>query len=364
MTMLDRLKRPLSLLLALILLSLSLSACGGEKYPMRPSSVEEQETVLTLGEDAVPFEVLHTFFTNAAFSEKDYGDGYFDGDEGKAHFDTVMEKAITDMAEIYALFAHCRSVGIDPYSKEIDEKVSSYVEKNMDGGEFAGYNLPSFADYDAYLEYLEKNFHMNDSVSRLLLRYAACEEALIEHYNRSYSYTREDVASFFASDDCIRVNWFRQVGYEAGKGLPYEDALRLMQSAQENLRNAAGSQSKLEAVFINSFPPSSTSEIQNGFYIGRYTWDPAYLGELTEMAFSLLPYGVSEIFEATDGGLYIVYRLEKSEDDFAASYESIEALYLSEKMYEALAVKKADLLNAVTYAEGFSSLTALSIMAK
>ena len=364
MTMLNRLKRPLSLLLALLLLSFSLVACGGEKYPMRPSTVEEQETVLTLGEDNVPFEVLHTFFTNAALSEKEYGDGYFDGDEGQAHFDTVMEKAIADMAEIYALFAHCRSVGIDPYSEEINETVSSYVEKNMNGGEFAGYILPSFKDYDAYLEYLENNFHMNDSVSRLLLRYAACEETLIEHYNRSYSYTREDVAAFFASDDCIRVNWFRQVGYETGKGLPYEDALRLMQSAQENLRNAAGNQSKLEAVFINSFPPSSTSEMQKGFYIGRYTWDPAYLGELTEMAFSLLPYGVSEIFEAEDGGLYLVYRLEKNESDFASSYETLEALYLSEKMYEALVAKKADLLEGVSYAEGFSSLTALEIMAK
>lgn len=364
MTMLDRLKRPLSLLLALIPLSFSLVACGGEKYPMRPSTVEEQETILTFGDDAVPFEVLHTFFTNAALSEKDYGDGYFDGDEGKEHFDAVMERAIADMAEIYALFAHCRSVGIDPYSEEINETVSSYVEKNMDGGEFAGYILPSFTDYDAYLEYLEKNFHMNDSVSRLLLRYAACEEALIEYYNRSYSYTREDVGAFFASDDCIRVNWFRQVGYEAGKGLPYEDALRLMQSARQNLIDAAGNSFKLESVFINSFPPSSTSEIKNGFYIGRYTWDPAYLGELTEMAFSLPTYGVSEVFEAEDGGLYIVYRLEKDEDEFADSYESIESLYLSEKMYEALAAKKGELLAAVTYAEGFSSLTALSIMAK
>lgn len=364
MNVLHRLKRPLSLLLALFLLLLSLSACGGEKYPMRPSSVEEQEIVLTIGEDQVPFEVLHTFFKNAALSEKEYGDGYFDGDEGKEHFDKVMEKAIKNIAEIYALFTHCRSVGIDPYSEEINKTVSSYVEKNIDGGEFAGYILPSFADYDAYLAYLKENFHMNDSVSRLLLRYAACEEALIEYYNRSYSYTREDVAAFFASDDCIRVNWFRQVGYEAGKGLPYEDALRLMQSSREKLESAAGNQSKLEAVFINSFPPSSTSEIQNGFYIGRYTWDPAYLGELTEMAFSLLPYGVSEIFEAEDGGLYLVYRLEKNEDDFATAYESIEALYLSEKMYEALAEKKDELLASVSYAEGFSSLNALSIMAK
>lgn len=364
MTIFNRLKRPLSLLLALLLLLLSLVACGGEKYPMRQSTVEEQETVLTLGEDNVPFEVLHTFFTNAALSEKEYGDGYFDGDEGKEHFEAVMEKAIANIAEIYALFAYCRTVGIDPYSKEINETVSSYVEKNMDGGEFAGYILPSFKDYDAYLEYLEKNFHMNDAVSRLLLRYAACEEALIEYYNRSYSYTREDVGAFFASDDCIRVNWFRQVGYEAGKGLPYEDALRLMQSAQENLRNAAGNQSKLEKVFINSFPPSSESEIKKGFYIGRYTWDPAYLGELTEMAFSLLPYGVSEVFESEDGGLYIVYRLEKNDSDFASSYESIEALYLSEKMYEALDAKKAALLEGISYAEGFSSLTALSIMAK
>ncbi len=363
MTVLHRLKRPLSLLLALFLLSLSLSACGGEKYPMRPSTVEEQEIVLTFGEDTVPFEVLHTFFTNAARSEKEYGDGYFDGDEGKDHFDTVMEKAIGNMAEIYALFAHCRSVGIDPYSEEIDEVVASYVEKNMEGGEFAGTFLPSFTDYDAYLEYLEKNFHMNDSVSRLLLRYAACEEALIEHYNRSYSYTREDVAAFFASNDCIRVNWFRQVGYETGKGLPYEDALRLMQSAQQNLSNANRNPNKLEAVFINSFPPSSTNEIQNGFYIGRYTWDPAYLGELTEMAFALSDHEVSEIFEARDGGLYLVYRLEKKEADFSSEYESIEALYLSEKMYEALAEEKADLLSSVRYAEGFSSLTAPYIMA-
>ena len=364
MTFFDRLKRPLSLLLALLLLSLSLSACGGEKYPMRQSTVEEREIVLTLGEDDVAMEMLHTFFTNAALSEKEYGDGFFDGDEGGAHFDAVMEKAIGNLAEIYALFAHCRTVGIDPYSEEMDEKVASYVEKNMEGGEFAGYALPSFKDYDAYLAYLKRNFHMNDAVSRVLLRYAACEEALIEYYNRSYSYTREEVAAFFSSDACIRVNWFRQVGYETGKGLPFEDAMRLMQNAQENLRNAAGNQNKLEAVFINSFPPSSTSEIQNGFYIGHYTWDPAYLGGLTEMAFRLPDYGVSEIFEAADGGLYIAYRLPKIEDDITAKYESIEALYLSEKMYKALADKKADLLGSVTYAEGFSSLTAIDLMAE
>ncbi len=357
------LKRMTAALSALALLLLAFTACGGEKYPMRPSTVEEQETVFTLGEDAVPFEVLHTFFTNTALSQKDYAEGYFYGAEGEARFSAVMEAAIADIAEIYALFAACRAAGIDPYSEEINKTVASYVEKNMEGGSFSDYYLPSFEDYDAYLAYLKTNYHMNDSVSRLLLRFAACEEALIQYYNESVPHSEETVREFFLSENCIHVNWFRQVGYTEGKGLTYESAMALMQSAKDRL-NVAGSDSfRQEQVFIDSFPPATQGELENGFYIGKNTWDPAYLGELTEMAFALSDYTVSEIFEAKDGGLYLVYRLPKDPADLTANYNTIESLYLSECMYTAIAEKKASLMAGISYAEGFSSLAASDLLA-
>ena len=49
-----------------------------------------------------------------------------------------MEKVEKYLLDIFGAFALAESVGIDPYGKEIDEMIDSYVTVDIDGGSFNG----------------------------------------------------------------------------------------------------------------------------------------------------------------------------------------------------------------------------------
>jgi hypothetical protein len=83
--------------------------------------------------------------------------------------------------------------------------------------------------------------------------------------------------------------------------------------------------------------PTATSEIEKGTLIARHNLESAYYSELTEAAFSLGYFDVSEVIEVTgyDDGYsryYILYKINKTDEHFEKCYEEIESIYIQNQI--------------------------------
>ena len=340
--------RTVSLLLLTALLLLSLTACG-EKYKLRESSKKEATPVLTLGEDTVNFEVLYTFFMNQCDKIDGFTDSYFDGAEGPARFTATLNAAVAEIAEIYAMFAVCRSVGIDPFSEDVEASIIESLKLTVEGGTMGENELYGFDDYDEYLDYIGEKFHMNDAVNRLMIRYALCEELLMDYYETNHRYTDDDVAAYFASDDCIRVIWVSRT----------EDAGML--SRTENLNIMARAREKLVAG-NHSGAIQYSLEPTTDFYMGRHTMDDAYYSELIEVAYALAEGEVSDILDLGVEGLFVVKRLPKVASHLNEQHESITAIYLYDLQIARILEQADELLQSIVYTDYYNTLTAVDFL--
>ena len=174
-------KRPfaLSRIVALILLLASLtslSACS--KYRVEMSSKTQTTPMFTLGEYTVTREVVDFFYYNrqSTHPSEDYA--------------TRLAEVEADVAELYAIFAACKSMEIDPFGEEIDAMVENQVKAMID----------SFPTRRDYIDRISK-IHMTDTVCRLILRSSICETLLSDVLNP----TDEELRAFCEQDDVIRV---------------------------------------------------------------------------------------------------------------------------------------------------------------
>ncbi len=335
--------RLLSLFVLLALVLCSLTSCG-ERYRLRESSKEEAATVFTIGEDAVAFEVLYAFFfSQCAEIEGDIA-SYFSGSEGEARFHEVLSLAVEDICELYALFARCREVGIDPYSEEVERTVLEHLKTNVEGGLIGEYWVRGFESFDAYLAHIRDTYHMTDAVGRLMLRYAICEELLIDYYENRYPVTDADVSTFFYSEDCIRVVW---VGRAA-------NAMGLDRAANyEQMEIARG---KLLVGDVQGAIQHSTSPT-TAFYMGRYTKDAAYYDELIANAYALEIGEVSPIFDLGSEGYFVVKRLAKASSDLDMLFEEIREVYLFEMQYRSIHEIAERARQSIVYETRYAELT-------
>ena len=354
----QRLCRAAALCLSVLLLLPALSGCKKEKYPMRSSTVKESTTVFTLGTVEVPFEVLHTFFTAAALASPGYGEGYFDGDGGEERFTACLGTALSRIADVYALFALAGEAGIDPYGEEITKAVQDMVTLSVDGGtDEEGNVYQGFGgDYNAYLDHQRKVLHMNDSVSRLIFRYAETEKRLIAHHRENAGVTDAEVAAFFNGEDCLHIEWLHQTVREG------VDARRLLETAREKLLEKGVNGGELPADVMAQYSDlSGTSAIDpTGFYISPRSLESKY-ASVAEAAFSLPVGGLSEVIEA-NGGYFLVYRMEKKPEDLTGRAQEIKALCLTDRFYGEVSARSAELLSGATYTEAFHTLTAAELL--
>jgi hypothetical protein len=170
--------RALSLALVLVCL-LALPGCS--KYRIELSNSRQSETVLTLGETTVAFEVVEFFYHT-------YLEAY-----PSESFTARMARVEGAVCELYAIFDVCPDYGIDPYGKEVNEAVSDTVKEMID----------SFPTRRDYIDRLTEQ-HMTDTVSRLLLRSYLCQELLLEVLAEEL---KDDAVldAFLAREDVLRV---------------------------------------------------------------------------------------------------------------------------------------------------------------
>ncbi|MBQ8351126.1 MAG: hypothetical protein IJY20_03665 [Clostridia bacterium] len=168
--------------LALLLLTLMLVAMPGcSKYRVEMSNSRQSETMLTLGETTVAYEVVYFFYHT-------YLEAY-----PTESFDARMARVKSGVCELYAIFDVCRDYGIDPYGETVNDALNETVKEMID-------EFPTRRDYiDRITEQ-----HMTDTVSRLLLRSYLCQEMLMEELEGELE-NDAVLDAFLAREDVLRV---------------------------------------------------------------------------------------------------------------------------------------------------------------
>ena len=353
-------KKIISAVLLLISI-LTLTACT--KYKPQKSTKEEAETVLTLSvgniEYEVPYEVYRTFFLNRR-SEIDGGDlSVWQGAEKDKYIAKIDSIIIPEIAEIYSVFHLCYEVGIDIYSKIVEESIEDYISVSVEGGELDGMLIGGYdGDYNAYLNGLRK-FNMNYSVQKLLFRYAVCTALLDTYYkdkndDGSLRYTKEDVRAFYDSEAVVRViyNFFDR-STPLNKEINTDQKIAAM---REGMLERAGDESAVAGYIISE--TALTEDVRDGMVISRYTLDNMYYADLINAALSLGMHAVSEPITLNSGaveGVYLLYRTDKSTDHFNKCYHEIENAYVSDVIGQKLAAIKNTLTESAVKSTALSS---------
>ena len=346
--------RKISVAVLLCSLLLLCTSCKNKEYKPVPSTAEEAKTVFTLGEYEVPYELFRTFFLTNKETLDGGNDSVWLGKDAPEYRQKAIDMILPQICDIYAMFTLCSAYEIDIYSEEIEKEISNMVTLSVDGGNLGESIVMGHKSYDDYLAYL-KTLYMNDSVSRLIMRYSVCEEKITEKNSSESDHTSEDVYNFFESDECAHISWLHRSYYYSELFTPDADyelaekALAAMDKAEDY--------DDIIKVLVQYSSGTDASDIANGFYIGKYTLDSEYMQEIIDAAFTLNAGEHSDIIE-NYYGVYIVYAMEKDtsylEDD--SNYERISKLYVSNELYESLEECKNRLLETVKYTDFFNSL--------
>ncbi len=351
-------------LAVLFALFVSLTSCGG--YKPVESTEKEAEVMMQINlPDAqydVRYELYRALFLNYK-SEYDGGDNSVWTSENKDVYIEKIDKRIKeDISEIYASFYLCKKIGIDVFSKDVEDLIKEYIKVSVDGGEinsmlFEGYD----GDYDKYLESL-KSINLNYSTQVLLFRYAIAVEMIDLYYRGTMNeeflpdasmgkleYTREDVYEFYDSADTTRVLW---------AFLPDEYFTR---ERAENIRiTLEGKNGEEEvATYIINLSTAGATDIKKGVLIGKYNFNTSYYDEIVSEAKELDMFEVSSVIEyknGQDSGHVILYKCAKTQAHFDEYYDSIVGDYLDNEIGKFFFENQTQILNSLTYTDAFLNL--------
>ncbi len=337
-----------------IALLIATCLCATSCYRAVKSTEEESRTVLTMTVDGKTYEVayeLYRAFFLQLKSEVDGGDASVWTGESKDEYIAKIDAMIySRIADIYAVLHLCDTVDINLYSRNVKKTIKNYVKASVEGGTIDEAVFEGFGgDYDAYLAHL-KSMNLNYSVQELLFRYTIANILLADYYedrieNGSYNFTRNDVKAFYDGDECVRVLqlYLPTVSYIDKSINTLEKAEKLREGITElNGETAVGTY-----MISNSL---ATEDLRDGFFIGKWSLDPMYYEELTESAFALKIGETSEVIEVYTGatnGYFIIYRCEKSDENFDSCYDAIEEVYVQNRMGKSIDTIKRDLISGV-----------------
>lgn len=352
---------------------LAITACNKDKdYPPVESTEEEARTVMALEIDGktynVRYELYRAFFLTYK-SLVDKGDKSVWSGENKSEYIEEIDEIIIDrITEIYAAFAICERIGYDIYSKDVEKKIKENIRISVEGGSYGSSTIEGYDSYEDYLASL-KEANLNYSVQALLFRYAIAVDAIDTYYIGTASsddvdinmtvgkieYTKDDVKTFYDSDDCVRVlraSFPKEISYT-----PLEKAERLKADLEaaaasketlEDMENAVAAQIMSNSLYLNP------AEIKAGYVIGRYNLEKSYYGDMTDEAFEIEVGEVSdpiEIVTDVENAYYVLYRTYKSDEHFEDNYDSIRYIYLMNYVGKISHGVAEELENSISYTD-------------
>ena len=359
-------KRIIALVLLLCLCS-SLFACGKGNYPAVESTKEESEVIIRLQADGKRYDVKYELYRALFLSYHTHIDG---GDlsvwqgADKASYIEKIDKMIIDAAtDIYATLHHADKIGINPYSKAVEDKIQEYIRGSVDGyddGEMSaiGYG----GDYEAYLNALKQK-GLNYSTQVLIYRYAIVYDKIVEHYagtansdnptpdmsDGALKYTKEDVEAYYNGTSTSHVL------------LTTLDSRSFTKKRAEEIRNKLASYNSKDDVisYIMNFTATTESDATRGVLIGEYSLDRAYFGKVTSEALRISVGEVSEVVPvSTERGsyYYILYRVGKSPDYLNDYFGEVQTSYVNNEIGKLIAEDKDNLKGNVSYTDAHTNL--------
>ncbi len=330
-------------LLLLLVTLLSLVSCDNEYEPVK-STAEESRIVMTAEYDGKSYDIKYELYRALFIALKYDVDG---GDESvwsgtdKDKYIAEIDALIKDkLAEIYSVFHVAKKIGINIYSKEYDDTVEDIIALSVEGGFFGDTEIEGFdGDYGKYLSHLKKE-GINYSVQDLLIRYYIASEQVYIHYagnldSEEYldnavkgeiEYTPEDVYEFYSSPNCVRVIRAFLPSKYFTKERAEEIRLDILEKAKKGEEDVAN--------YIIGTSTTGASDIKNGEFIAPHNLDKYYT-ELTDAAFSMSVFDVSNVIEVNSGyesGYVIIYKTVKKDSHFEASYDKIVGVYLQNEV--------------------------------
>ena len=359
-----------SIICILLLFSMlaSLVSCAKAKYEPVESTEEEARVIMTLEMDSKKYEVKYELY-RALFltyrSEIDGGDSsVWTGENKNEYIEKINDKILDRITDIYSVFALCDRIEFDVYSSSVDKQVEEYIRISIEGDG----GIEGVGSYEKYLEELKK-MHMNYSVQDLMLRYSIATDAINKHYIGivdsdeidsdevtvgALEYTIDDVREFYNSDNCVRVlRTYLQANVSYN---PEERAERVRQAIED--ASANGEKAVAYAMIANG-SLIAESEVEKGYVIGRHNLDPAYYGEMTNIAFDLDVGEVSPVIEVQDGServFYVLYRAEKSDENFEENYSHILYVYLTDTVGGLVDNAKDELAKSANWTDVMNTL--------
>ena len=352
---------------------LTLASCGADKYPPVKSSELESQVAMTVNFEGKKYEIKYELYRALFLNMRESVDG---GDmtvwtgENKAEYIAEIDRLIKSRAaDIYAVLHIADKLGFDVYSSEFDKAVSEYIEVSVEGGYYDEQELEGFGgDYSKYLESL-KEMNLNYAVQDLLLRYSLASEKIFEYYagyldgefleestKGHLEYTKEDVESFYMSDECVRV-------IRAYLPKAYFSHTRAQQ-IRNTIAEKANYGDEQVANYIIGTTSTAASEIINGELIGKHNLDKAYYSELENSAFELSYFEVSELIEVSTGyedGYIILYKTTKSPEHLSECIEYITSVYIQNEIGKIIDTATEGMLNNINSAEILDTLDRANI---
>lgn len=309
-----RTNRILAAFFAVLLLTLTLAACGKSK-----SSEEDLRTVMIIDGFEVPYEQFRYFFMNykAQFEIDDKEPDVSEKKQKEAKLDSAVVGALRG---VYAVLALCRDYGIDPDDKSIQNEVKTKIDETID----------SYGGEKKYKSALEKNY-MNESVYGFLLTVDLCESEL---YGKMIESGKID-----ASDEA------------ASASIGGEDFIRTIQIL---IKNDADDDIEQNRKTANEL----LARIKNGedfdALIGRYSEDlsmtpdgyySTHLELLTEYEKAAYELEIGEVSEVVESsvGFHIIKRLSKEADYITKHFDELKTKYLTSAFYTIIENKKNEL---------------------
>ena len=358
-------KKIICIILLLTIFTLSFYGCNKSKYPPIKSSAREAEAVITMTYDDYKFDIRYEFYRALFLSNKNKVDNgnadVWDSAQKDKYISSINEIITGYAAEIYAPFVLAAEIGIDPYSKEVDEKIDELIRIAVEGGDDS---IGFGGDYDAYLASLKENNH-NYETQRLLLRYSVLLEMINEYYkgyedealgwiDGEFTVSEDDVRAFYFSNKTVRI---LQAYVQDGA---YSDP---MARAEELVSGIKGCESDFDvALYIINHTAQIPTELINnkqvsGIIISENSLDDNF-DEYTHCAFDLPCGQVSDPIhvDGIGGGYYVIYKLEKSNEHFSLCYKEICEEYIDNFVNERLTQICQGLLSNINTTKNYSNI--------
>ncbi len=351
-------KKIISLLLILSSI-IMLASCSVSSYKPVESTEEESRTVMTVTVDGerydIKYELYRALFLNFK-SDVDGGDSsVWTGENKDEYIDEINARIKENVSDIYSTLHVAKKIGIDPYSRDIEKKINDAISAAVESDVYE-------KDYDKYLARL-KELNLNYSAHVLMLRYAFLIDEIETYYAGDIedgiygsvglgklTYTEEDVRAFYDSDECVRV-------LRAFLSSKYADRARA-----ERLREALLTKSGEDE--IGTYMIAETlagGDLKDGELIARHNLNKSFYGEMTDAAFALDTFGISEVMEIVTGsdendGYIILYRAVKSEEYYTDCHESVVEAYVQNEIGKILDTASAEFLSSIEMTDVLGSL--------